>query len=51
MRIFITGGSGLLGSKLAEIAADRGHEVISGYCHHLPEVGERAKFDLENQEK
>jgi len=51
MRIFITGGSGLLGSRLAEIAADRGHEVFSGYCHHLPEVGVKAKFDLENRDE
>ncbi|KQC13902.1 MAG: dTDP-4-dehydrorhamnose reductase [Methanosaeta sp. SDB] len=51
MRIFITGGSGLLGSRLAEIAADRGHEVVSGYCHHLPEVDEWAKFDLENRDE
>ena len=50
MRLFITGGSGLLGSKLAEIAADRGDEVFSGYCHHLPEVGERIKFDLEDKD-
>ncbi len=51
MRIFVTGGSGLLGSKLAEIAAGRGHEVFSGYCHHLPEMGERVKFDLESQDE
>jgi len=49
MRLFITGGSGLLGSRLAEIAADRGDDVFSGYCHHLPEVGERIKFDLEDK--
>ena len=31
MRIFITGGSGLLGSKIAEIAL-REHEVYAGYA-------------------
>lgn len=40
-----------MGSKLAEIAASRGHEVFSGYCHHLPEMGERIKFDLANQDE
>jgi dTDP-4-dehydrorhamnose reductase len=45
MRIFITGGSGLLGSKIAEIAL-RKHEVYAGYCHNKPEFGEPIKFDL-----
>lgn len=45
MRIFITGGSGLLGSKIAEIAL-REHEVYAGYCHNKPEFGEPVKFDL-----
>ena len=39
MKIFITGGSGLLGSKVAEIAQARGDEVFSGYAHNLPEYG------------
>ena len=47
MRIFITGGGGLLGSKLAEVATAEGHEVFSGYCHHVPEFGISAKFNLE----
>jgi dTDP-4-dehydrorhamnose reductase len=45
MRIFITGGSGLLGSKIAEIAL-REHEVYAGYCYNKPEFGEPVKFDL-----
>ena len=45
MRIFITGGSGLLGSKIAEIAL-RNYEVYTGYCHNKPEFGEPVKFDL-----
>ena len=36
MKILITGGSGLLGSKVAEIAKARGDEVFSGYAHHEP---------------
>ena len=47
MKIFITGGSGLLGSKIAEIALKKyGHEVYAGYCHNKPEFGEPVKFDL-----
>jgi len=45
MRIFITGGSGLLGSKIAEIALEK-HEVYAGYRHSKPEFGEVTKFDL-----
>ena len=45
MRIFITGGSGLLGSKIAEIALEK-YEVYAGYCHNKPEFGEALKFDL-----
>jgi len=48
MRILITGGSGLLGSKVAEIALEREYEVYSGYNSHKPEFGEPIKFDLAN---
>jgi len=46
MKIFITGGSGLFGSKVAEIAQARGDEVFSGCAHNLPEYGRAVKFDL-----
>ncbi len=46
MRLFITGGSGLLGSKVAELALEKGYEVYSGYCNHRPEFGEPVRFDL-----
>ena len=48
LRILITGGSGLLGSKVAEIALERGYEVYSGYNSHKPEFGEPVKFNLAN---
>jgi len=48
MRVFITGASGLLGSKVAEIALERGYEVYSGYNSHEPKFGEPVKFDLAN---
>ena len=28
MKLFITGGSGLLGSKIAEIALDKDYEIV-----------------------
>ena len=47
MSIFITGGSGLLGSKIAEIALEkRVHGIYAGYCHFKPEFGEPVKIDL-----
>jgi dTDP-4-dehydrorhamnose reductase len=49
MRIFITGGSGLLGSKIAEIALKK-YEVYTGYCHSKPEFGMPIKFDLVKNE-
>ena len=46
MRIFITGGSGLLGSKIAEIALEKGYKIYTGYCHNKPELGEPVKLDF-----
>jgi dTDP-4-dehydrorhamnose reductase len=46
MGIFITGGSGLLGSKVAELALEDGYKVYSGYNNHKPEFGETIKFNL-----
>jgi len=39
MKVFITGGSGLAGSRLAEMALARGDEVYSGYAHNQPLYG------------
>jgi len=46
MKIFITGGSGLFGSKLAEIAMSKGYEVFSGYRNKVPPCGEPVRYDL-----
>lgn len=46
MRLLITGGSGLLGSKVAELALQEGHDVFSGYARHQPEHGKGIKLDL-----
>lgn len=46
MRIFITGGGGLLGSRLAEMAQQDGHDVFSGYNRSMPDKGMPLKLDL-----
>jgi dTDP-4-dehydrorhamnose reductase len=46
MRIFITGGGGLLGHKLARMALERGHDVFSGYYHDIPEQGAPVRLDI-----
>lgn len=35
-----------MGSKVAELGLQKGHEVFSGYAHHLPEYGAAVKIDL-----
>jgi dTDP-4-dehydrorhamnose reductase len=46
MRLLITGGSGLLGSKIARIATLNGYETHSGYSKHLATKGIPIKFDI-----
>lgn len=46
MKILITGGNGLLGAKLAEIALEEGNEVFLGYNHNRPKLGLPIHFDL-----
>ncbi len=46
MRVFVTGASGLLGSKVAELALERGYDVYSGYRSNTPEFGNPVKIDL-----
>lgn len=46
MRILITGGGGLLGSKLTSIATYRGHETFSGYTEHEAQNGIPIKLDI-----
>jgi dTDP-4-dehydrorhamnose reductase len=49
MKLLITGGSGLLGSKIAEIAKARGFEVYSGYNEHEAMIGIPVKLDVCNK--
>ena len=46
MKILITGGSGLLGSKISEKAMEKGHDVYSGYNAHEAEFGIPVKLDV-----
>jgi dTDP-4-dehydrorhamnose reductase len=46
MKILVTGASGLLGSKVAELALSEGYEVYSAYNHHLIYYGSPIKMDL-----
>lgn len=50
MRIFVSGGSGLLGSRVAETALARGDEVYSGYAHNMPRFGVPVRLDLQERE-
>jgi len=43
-KIFVTGGSGLLGSRVVEVARECGHTVISSYCDNYHKGG--VKLDL-----
>ena len=46
MKILVTGASGLLGSKVAELALNKGYEVYSAYNQHPTHHGSPIKMDL-----
>ena len=49
MKILITGASGLLGARLAEMALARGHEVYSGYNSHQARSGKPVHLEITDQ--
>ena len=49
MKIFVTGASGLLGSKITELATIAGHKVISGYVTRTPNYGDIIKLDIRDE--
>jgi len=49
MRLLITGGSGLLGSKIASIASQKGFKVYSGYNKHKSINGIPIKINICNK--
>jgi dTDP-4-dehydrorhamnose reductase len=46
VKLLITGASGLLGTKLCEIALIKNHEVYSAYSQHRPLYGTPVKLDI-----
>ena len=46
MKLLITGASGLLGTKLCEIALRKNHEVYCAYSQHRPLYGTPVKLDI-----
>ena len=51
MKLLITGASGLLGSKLVELAHDAGHTVSSLYNEHPAKGNQPIRVDLRNAEE
>jgi len=49
MRLLITGGSGLLGSKITTLATEKGYEAYSGYNQHKSVNGTPIKLDICNK--
>jgi dTDP-4-dehydrorhamnose reductase len=46
VKLLITGASGLLGTKLCEIALRRKHEVYSAYSQHVPLYGTPVELNI-----
>ncbi len=51
MKILITGGSGLLGSKLSSIAVAKGYDTYSSYCRNRPRYGVPVYLDITNEKQ
>jgi dTDP-4-dehydrorhamnose reductase len=46
VKLLVTGASGLLGTKLCELAIKKNHEVYSAYSQHKPTYGVPLKLDI-----
>jgi dTDP-4-dehydrorhamnose reductase len=51
MKILVTGASGLLGQKVAQLASQKGYQVYAIYKEHTISVGTPVRLDLTNREK
>ena len=51
LKLLITGASGLYGSKLAELALRKGHEVYSGFSLDQPRNGVPVQFDVSSEKQ
>jgi dTDP-4-dehydrorhamnose reductase len=49
LRLLITGASGLLGQKLAQLSLEKGYDVYSTYNEHAAHLGNPIKLDLTDQ--
>jgi dTDP-4-dehydrorhamnose reductase len=49
MKLLITGGSGLYGSKLAQLASSKQHQVFSAHNQHPATYGHPIKLDITNK--
>jgi dTDP-4-dehydrorhamnose reductase len=50
VKLLITGASGLLGSKLCELAIGKNYEVYSAYSQHKPLHGAPIQFDVSDKD-
>ena len=46
LSVLVTGASGLLGSKVVEMALSKGYKVYSAYNEHQPLLGKPVKLDI-----
>jgi len=51
MKIMLTGASGFLGRKIAQLAVEKGYDVYSVYNEHVVNIGTPIKLDLTDREK
>jgi dTDP-4-dehydrorhamnose reductase len=49
LKLLITGASGLLGSRLAELAIRKNHQVYSAYSQHQPTYGTPIQLDISDK--
>ena len=51
LRILITGASGLYGSKLANLAEKKGHQVFSAYNQHQAAFGKPVRIEISDKDR
>jgi len=51
LRLLVTGASGLYGSKLANLAERKGHQVYSAYNQHQAAYGKPVRLDISDKEQ
>jgi dTDP-4-dehydrorhamnose reductase len=49
VKVLVTGASGLLGRKLAQLALEMGHNVESAYGEHTPQFGKPIRLDITSE--